>query len=238
MLELEHITVDFAGLRAVNDVCLRVTQGSIVGLIGPNGAGKTTLFNVITGMVRPSYGRVIFEGEDITRLGPTGRSHRGITRTFQVVRPFVGLSVQDNVIAAALTRGLTVAAARRRANALLARLDLARFMTQPAGSLPLALRKRLELARALATEPRLLLLDEVMGGLIPAEVEGALALIAQLRHEGITIIMVEHNMHAIAQVTDRVVVLKEGGVLCEGPAHEVARDPRVIATYLGEVDAA
>jgi branched-chain amino acid transport system ATP-binding protein len=236
MLELDKVTVNFAGLRAVNAVSLTVTAGSIVGLIGPNGAGKTTLFNVITGMVRPSSGRVRFAGHDITRLGPAARSRCGIARTFQIVRPFSSLSVRDNVVVAALTRKLSVGAARTQAEALLAQLELSRFAQATAGSLPLALRKRLELARALATQPRLLLLDEVMGGLIPSEIDETLALIAHLRHSGMTIVMVEHNMRAIAQITDRVVVLKEGALLCEGSAFEVARDPQVIATYLGAPD--
>ncbi len=234
MLEVRDVVVDFAGLRAVNHASFRVEAGKIIGLIGPNGAGKTTLFNVVSGMIRPSSGRVTFEERDISRLGPEARNRLGIARTFQVVKPFGGLSVLDNVLIGALTRGLTVSAARSAAHAILARLELARFADAPARALPLALRKRLELARALATEPKLLLLDEIMGGLNPTEVNEMLALIKQLHASGITFLIIEHNMHAIMRIAELVVVLNQGAVLCEGTPREVTQDPRVIATYLGE----
>lgn len=235
MLEMRDITVDFVGLRAVDHASFRVEQGQITGLIGPNGAGKTTLFNVVSGMIRPSSGRVTFAGQDISSLGPEARSHLGIARTFQVVKPFGDLSAHDNVLIGALTRGLSVANARSAATRILAQLELTRFANTPARALPLALRKRLELARALATEPKLLLLDELMGGLNPTEVNEMLALIDQLHASGITFLVIEHNMKAIMRVAERVVVLNQGALLCEGTPREVTQDPRVIATYLGEV---
>jgi branched-chain amino acid transport system ATP-binding protein len=234
MLEVRHITVNFAGLRAADDVSFDVEEGQIVGLIGPNGAGKTTLFNVVSGLVQPSAGRITFQGDDLTGMDPADRSRRGIGRTFQVVKPFGGLSVLDNVIVGALTRGQRLAQARRTAQAVLERLQMERFCHAVARSLPLALRKRLEVARALATAPRLLLLDEIMGGLNPTEVNETLALIQELNAEGLTLLVIEHNMNAIMRIARKVLVLNQGALLMEGTPAVVTRDAQVISVYLGE----
>lgn len=233
MLEVQGVTVDFHGLRAVDDVSFRVEAGQIFGLIGPNGAGKTTLFNAVSGMVRPSSGSVRFQGRDLARLGPADRSRLGIGRTFQIVKPFGGLSVLDNVLVGALTRGQSVAEARRTAEATLERLTMTRLAHARAAGLPLALRKRLEVARALATDPQLLLLDEIMGGLNPTEVNETLALIRSLHADGLTFLIIEHNMNAIMQIAQTVLVLNQGRTIAEGPPAAVTRDPQVVAVYLG-----
>ena len=234
MLGIEHVTVDFDGLRAVDDVSFEVAEGQVVGLIGPNGAGKTTLFNVVSGLVIPTRGRVRLAGEDVARLGPAERSRRGLGRTFQVVKPFGGHSVLDNVVVGALTRGQRVGEARETAAGILTRLGLERFATTTARSLPLALRKRLEVARALSTGARLLLLDEIMGGLNPTEVNETLDLLESLRAEGLTFLVIEHNMHAIMRVAEHVVVINQGVRIAEGTPEEVTQHPEVVAAYLGE----
>ena len=234
MLEVDRITVDFQGLRAVSEVSFTLPEGRIFGLIGPNGAGKTTLFNAVSGMVRPSAGTVRLRGRDLTRLGPADRNRLGLARTFQIVKPFGGLSVLDNVIVGALTRGLSVPAARDLARATLDRLGMLAQAEALAASLPLALRKRLEVARALATGPKVLMLDEIMGGLNPTEVNAALDLIGALNDEGLTILVIEHNMRAIMRIAETVLVLEGGRLIAAAPPAEVTRDPRVIAVYLGE----
>ncbi len=234
MLEVRRVTVDFQGLRAVDEASFRIEAGEIAALIGPNGAGKTTLFNVVSGMIRPTSGEVLFEGRDLSRLGPADRSRMGIGRTFQIVKPFGGLTVRDNVVVGALTRGQSVAEAHGTALATLERLNMGHLADARAASLPLALRKRLEVARALATTPRLLLLDEIMGGLNPTEVNEALALISELRQEGLTFLIIEHNMQAIMQIAERVVVLNQGCIIAQGTPAEVTQDRQVIAVYLGE----
>lgn len=234
MLDVRQVTVDFAGLRAVDNASFTVEQGQIVGLIGPNGAGKTTLFNVVSGMIRPSSGSVVFEGKDLSHLGPADRNRMGIGRTFQVVKPFGGMTVLDNVMVGALTRGLSRAEARDTAAATLQRLGLTRFADAVARSLPLALRKRLEVARALATGPKLMLLDEIMGGLNPTEVNETLDLIQELNAEGLTLLVIEHNMKAIMRIAEKVLVLNQGALLTEGTPAVVTQDPQVISVYLGE----
>ncbi|TVR90874.1 MAG: ABC transporter ATP-binding protein [Spirochaetaceae bacterium] len=234
MLDVQNVTVDFVGLRAVDHASFTVEQGQIVGLIGPNGAGKTTLFNVVSGMIRPTSGSVLFEGKDLSRLGPADRNRLGIGRTFQVVKPFGGMTVLDNVVVGALTRGQSRSDARETARATLDRLRLGRFENTVARSLPLALRKRLEVARALATGPKLLLLDEIMGGLNPTEVNETLALIQELNSEGLTFLVIEHNMSAIMRIAEKVLVLNQGALLTEGPPAVITRDPQVISVYLGE----
>ena len=233
MLEVKGVTVDFHGLRAVDDVSFRVDAGQIFGLIGPNGAGKTTLFNAVSGMVRPSSGIVRFQGRDLARLDPADRSRLGLGRTFQIVKPFGGLSVLDNVLVGALTQGQSVVEARRTAQATLERLNMTRLSHARAAGLPLALRKRLEVARALATGPRFLLLDEIMGGLNPTEVNETLALIRSLHVDGLTFLIIEHNMNAIMQIAQTVLVLNQGRTIAEGPPATVTRDPQVVAVYLG-----
>lgn len=234
MLEVRNITVDFSGLRAVDDVSFTVEKGEIMGVIGPNGSGKTTMFNVISGFITPTAGSVYFAGHCIDRLGPAERNRRGIGRTFQIVKPFGNLSVLDNVIVGALTRGQTLREARQTAHHTIERLGMGRFADVAAHSLPLALRKRLEVARALATGPQLMLLDEIMGGLNPTEVNETIGLIVELNRDGLTFLLIEHNMNAIMRVAQRVMVLNQGALLTEGSPADVTRDERVISVYLGE----
>ena len=236
LLELRQVTRFFGGLAAVKAVDLSVDAGQIVGLIGPNGAGKTTLFNLITGTYRPNRGTILFDGRDITALAPHTRCKLGIARTFQIVRPFPNLSVLENV-AVGSVYGREPAASRRAAEAsareILALLGLADRAEQQARSLTLVDRKRLELARALATHPRLLLLDELLAGLNPSEVVVAMDLVRRIRDSGITIVMVEHLVKALFGVSDRVAVLSAGEKICEGTPEAVAQDARVIDAYLG-----
>jgi branched-chain amino acid transport system ATP-binding protein len=241
LLELDNVSKDFGGLRAVNRVSLTAHDGEILGLIGPNGAGKTTLFNMITGVYRPSAGRVLLRGEDITRMGAHQRCKRGIARSFQLVRPFPELTVLENV-AVGRIYGRDAVWNRRRAEAdalaLLDRVGLAGRAQQHAKHLTLVDRKRLELARALATRPILLLLDELLAGLNPTEVLEAMDLIRGLRDSGTTIIMVEHMVKAIFGISDRVAVMSAGERIADGTPAAVARDERVIDAYLGAGHAA
>jgi branched-chain amino acid transport system ATP-binding protein len=236
LLELRGVSRFFGGLAAVKAVDLAVEPGEIVGLIGPNGAGKTTLFNLITGTYRPNSGKILFDGADITSLPPHARCKLGIARTFQLVRPFPNLSVLDNV-AVGSVYGRAPASSRRaaeaRALAMLARVGLQDRAGAPARSLTLVDRKRLELARALATRPRLLLLDELLAGLNPSEVVAAMDLVREIRASGVTIVLVEHLVKALFGVSDRVAVLNAGEKISEGTPENVAQDPRVVDAYLG-----
>jgi branched-chain amino acid transport system ATP-binding protein len=236
LLELNRVTRSFGGLVAVKSVDLTVDEGEIVGLIGPNGAGKTTLFNLITGAFRPNSGSILFEGADVTREAPHARCKLGIARTFQLVRPFAHLSVLDNV-AVGCIYGRSPAPSRRAAEAAaletLKLIGLADRAASTARSLTLVDRKRLELARALATRPRLLLLDELLAGLNPSEVVLAMDLVRRVRDAGITIVMVEHLVKALFGVSDRVAVLSAGEKICEGTPEFVSQDPRVVGAYLG-----
>jgi branched-chain amino acid transport system ATP-binding protein len=239
LLAVEAISKRFRGLQAVDGVSFEVPAGGIVALIGPNGAGKTTIFNVIAGVFRPEAGRVRFGGRDITGLRPHRVCEAGIARTFQLVKPFGALTVMENVIVGALKRAPSLSAARAAAEALLARLGLAEKSHMPAASLTLPERKRLETARALATEPRLLLLDEVMAGLRPAEIDAIVAgFRALVRETGIAILLTEHVMRAVMALSDRVVVVHHGQKIAEGAPAAVARDPRVLECYLGRERAA
>jgi len=236
LLELKQVSRAFGGLMAVKAVDLVVSEGEILGLIGPNGAGKTTLFNLITGTFRPTRGTILYDGRDITRLAPHARCKLGIARTFQLVRPFPNLTVLDNV-AIGNVYGREPATSRRGAELAayhtLEQLGLADRARVLARSLTLVDRKRLELARALATHPRLLLLDELLAGLNPSEVVVAMDLVRRIRDSGITIVMVEHLVKALFGVSDRVAVLSAGEKLSEGKPEVVALDPRVIDAYLG-----
>jgi branched-chain amino acid transport system ATP-binding protein len=236
LLSLEQVSKTFGGLRAVHRVTAGVAAGEILGLIGPNGAGKTTLFNLITGVEQPQAGRVVFQGRDITSTAPHRRCRAGIARTFQLVRPFAHMTVLQNV-AVGRVYGREPARDRRRAEAealeLLQVVGLAQRAADLARSLTLVDRKRLDLARALATRPILLLLDELLAGLNPSEMLGAMDLIRRIRASGVTIVMVEHLVRAIFGVSDRVIVLSAGEKIAEGSPEAIANDPRVIDAYLG-----
>ena len=235
LLRLESVSRRFGGLQALDSVSFEVGRGEVLGLIGPNGAGKTTLVNVICGVHRASAGRVLFEGRDITALKPFRTARSGLARTFQIVQPFPELTVTDNVAAAAsFSRGLGVREARRAALEQLEFVGLAEHGERPAATLTLAMRKRLELAKALAMQPRLLFLDEVNAGLNSAEVEQAMALIRRIAGSGVTIVLIEHLMKVVMSVCSRIVVLQQGALIAEGSPAEIVADARVVEAYLGK----
>ena len=238
LLRVERVFKRFGGLLAVDNVSLAVEAGRITALIGPNGAGKTTLFSIISGFLPPSEGRVFHRGADITGMPPHLLARRGIVRTFQIVQPFAGLTVHENItIGAHLSR-------RSRAEALAAAAEVAStvglgdFLDRPAASLTVAGRKRLEVARALAAEPELLLLDEVLAGLNPGEVASMVPVIRTLADDGITIVMIEHVMQAVMSLAEHVFVLAGGRIIAEGLPQVVVGDPRVVEAYLGHGAAA
>ena len=254
MLEVDDLSISFGGLDALSGLSLQVTEREIFALIGPNGAGKSTVFNVVTGLYRPSRGRVAFRGDDLLALAPHEIARRGVGRTFQNTEVFRQLTAIDNVLVgrhahlrAGVVRGaLGLASVRREeaearelARALLARLGLAEVADTEAGSLPLGFQKRLELARALAAEPRLLLLDEPAGGLNPTETQTLMEVICRLRDEsGLTLLVVEHDMELVMSISDRVAVLNYGRKIAEGKPREIAADPAVVEAYLGSGDEA
>ncbi len=234
LLSLERVSKRFRGLVAVDGVSFAVPEGAIFAVIGPNGAGKTTLFNMIAGAMAPDAGTIAFAGEPIAGLTPDAVCRRGIARTFQLVRPFPALSVEDNVIVGALLHRHDVGAARERARELLRRFDLFDRRHRPASALTLPDRKRLEVVRALATEPKLLLLDEVVAGLRPTEVDRMVAVLRALNREtGLTILLIEHVMRAVMALAARVLVLDHGTAIAEGTPEAVVRDPAVVQSYLG-----
>lgn len=235
LLTVEHVSRSFRGLTAVDDVSFSVDEGAILGMIGPNGAGKTTLFNLVAGSLAPDTGRVHLDGRDVTGLSPHRLARVGIGRTFQLMKPFGSMSVLDNVSVAAMAGGASRRDAPRLAATVVERVDLGRWRDEQSSSLPTAGLKRLELARALAGRPRVLLLDEVLAGLVPAERAPVMKLLETLREaEGITLVFVEHIMAAVMRLSDSVLVLDQGRVLTSGSPHEVTQDPRVIEAYLGE----
>jgi branched-chain amino acid transport system ATP-binding protein len=233
MLEVHDITMRFGGLTAVGGASLKVDPGRIVGLIGPNGAGKTTLFAIIAGFLTPTAGRVVLDGRDITGRPAHERAKLDIARTFQIVQPFAGLNVRENIAVGAYLRHPAAAEAHARAEAVARRVGLGEDLDKPASSLTVAGRKRLELARALATEPRLLLLDEVLAGLNPSEIRDIVPVIRAIRDGGITILMIEHVMQAVMNLCDEVYVLAQGEMIAEGTPREVCVDPKVIEANLG-----
>ena len=234
MLQLDNVTKRFGGLTAVRNVTLEVRAGELLGIIGPNGAGKTTLFNVISGFYRPEEGRIVFETRDITGQPAHAIARLGLTRTFQIVKPFGNLSVSDNVMIGALSRLASTRDARVEAARVIGLCGLGPHAQARAKALPIALRKRLEVARALATRPRLLLLDEVMAGLNPSELAGIIELIRRVHAEGVTLIVIEHIMAAMMRLAQRIVMLHHGEKLAEGAPADITRDRRVIDAYLGE----
>jgi branched-chain amino acid transport system ATP-binding protein len=234
LLSIDAVSKRFRGLLAVDNVSFRVAQGSIFAVIGPNGAGKTTLFNIIAGMSAPDRGSIAFAGGRIDGLTPDEICRRGIGRTFQLVRPFPALSVEDNVAIGAMLHRHDPALARRRAHEVLKQLDLFGKRHQPASALTLPDRKRLEVARALATDPKLLLLDEVMAGLRPAETDRMVSVLTTLNREaGLTILLIEHVMRAVMALAARVLVLHHGAAIAEGAPEAVVREPAVVQSYLG-----
>ena len=234
LLRVAHLTKDFGGLRAVSDLSFDLKEGELLGLIGPNGAGKTTAFNLISGFIAPSGGTVELAGENIVGLRPHAVVRRGIARTFQIVKPFRKLAVLENVTLAAFLHEPTRARAEADAARILESVNLNGKRYSIASDLTLGEQKRLEIARALATHPKILFLDEPMGGLNPAEIDQACELVRRIRDAGVTVILVEHHMKAIMRTADRVIVLHHGVKIADATPQEIVRHPDVIRAYLGE----
>ncbi len=236
ILQVKNVTKRFGGLQALTDVTFDLETGEILGLIGPNGAGKTTLFNVINGVYAPERGSVVFRGQEITGLPPYEVARLGLARTHQVVRPLHDLSVRENVMVGACygRERHSLKEAWRQAEGALSQVGLIDRADQPAGSLNVAQKKRLEMARALAARPYLLLLDEVLAGLNPSEIAAMMETVRAIREDGVTILMIEHVMQAIMSVSDRILVLDYGTLIATGAPEEVANNPQVIEAYLGD----
>ena len=236
ILRLQNVSRHFSGLQALREVTIGVSEGEVLGLIGPNGAGKTTLVNTVCGVTPANSGTVTFDGADITRIKTYQAARLGLSRTFQIVQPFAEFTALDNVAAAALFSqpGESLKSAREEARAHLDFVGLAAQARQPAATLTLAMRKRLELAKALAMKPKLLFLDEVNAGLNSAEVDRATALIHELAAQGITIVMIEHLMKVVLNVCTRIAVLHNGALIADGAPREVIENPAVVEAYLGQ----
>ena len=234
LLRVAHLTKDFGGLRAVSNLSFDLAEGELLGLIGPNGAGKTTAFNLMAGFIPPSGGKVELAGEDIVGLRPHAVVRRGIARTFQIVKPFRKLPVLENVTLAAFLREPSRVRAEAEAMRILETVNLDAKRESLASDLTLGEQKRLEIARALATRPKILFLDEPMGGLNPTEIEHACELVRRIRDAGVTVILVEHHMKAIMRTADRVIVLHHGVKIADAAPQEIVRHPEVLKAYLGE----
>ena len=234
LLEVRNVSRNFGAARAVDDVSFTVRQGELLGLIGPNGAGKSTLFNVIAGVIPPTSGAILLGGAAVTGWKPYAMARAGVARTFQIPKPYRQLSVIENVMMSAFLRTKSMAAARELADTVLADVGLTAYRETPANVLTVGLLKRLEVARALATQPKLVLFDEIMAGLTPAEVGAMTEMVAGLPARGITVIWVEHVLYAIMKTATRMVVLNRGKLIAEGAPAAVARDPEVVRAYLGE----
>jgi branched-chain amino acid transport system ATP-binding protein len=238
MLEVTNLARSFGGLRAVDGVSLAIPEGGITALIGPNGAGKTTLFAMMAGFVRPSAGTVRFAGHDITGQRPDQIARRGLVRTFQITQPFAGLTVAENIRVGAFLREADAGTAMEQARAIGARLGLGQLLDRPAASLTVAGRKRLEVARAVATRPRMLLLDEVMAGLNPTEIQEIVGLIREVHQGGVTILLIEHIMAAVVALAPLAHVLAQGRLIASGAPRELAGNAAVVEAYLGHGAAA
>ncbi len=234
ILTVEHIGKSFKGLRALHDVSFTVEPGEVLGIIGPNGAGKTTLFNCMAGMFPPTTGTVHYEGQDVTGWSDARLARAGLVRTFQLMRPFGSMTVLENVAVAAAARGESEKEAEEEGWEILQRVGLAQYATRTSKDLPTAGLKRLELARALALHPRVLMLDEVLAGLVPTERQPVIDLLLSIRDEGATLLFVEHVMAAVMALSDRVLVLNQGEMLAFGTPEEVVANPDVIEAYLGD----
>jgi branched-chain amino acid transport system ATP-binding protein len=234
MLEAKNISMHFGELAALQNINLSVEKGEILGLIGPNGAGKTTFFNCVTGFLNATRGDIFFNGQNITRLGPHRICHLGICRTFQIVQSFHEMTVIENIMMGAFCRHATTRASTAQAEEVLEITGLRDKRDQIAGSLTLADQKRIELARTIATQPQMVLLDEVMAGLNPTETDEAVELIRKIHQTGLTLIVVEHVMEVIMDISERIAVFDSGELIVDGPPEKVVRDERVIKAYLGE----
>lgn len=234
MLTVNGITKSFGGLQAVKEVTFQIQPGEIIGLIGPNGAGKTTVFNLVSGFLMPDQGKVIFKGRDLTALRPHAICQLGLTRTFQIVQPFKGLSIFENILIGALNKFGSYKRAAHKADEIIELVGFDRVHNRYGMDLNIVESKKLEIAKALSTEPSLLLLDEIMAGLNPTEVEQVLALLVSLNKSQITLLIIEHNMRAIMAVSQRIIVLNYGEKIYEGPTDQVINDRAVVDAYLGD----